>query len=122
MATTLYQNLCRIGDKVIYPLLPKIARPAWNHEAGPKTVFFWAPTIKWCLVGAGLADMFRPVEKLSVYQNTALTATGLIWTRYCFVIIPINYYLASVNFFVGCTGLIQLGRIATHRWNNPQLA
>jgi len=19
----------------------------WNHPAGPKTVFFWAPTMKW---------------------------------------------------------------------------
>lgn len=43
-------------------------QPAWNHPAGPKTVFFWAPTIKWALVGAGLADLARPAEKLSVYQ------------------------------------------------------
>ena len=52
----------------MYPLLPTFARPAWNHPAGPKTVFFWAPTIKWCLVGAGLADLARPADKLSVYQ------------------------------------------------------
>jgi len=31
---------------------------------------------------------------------------------YCFVITPVNYSLAAVNFFVGSTGLVQLLRIA----------
>jgi hypothetical protein len=44
----------------------------------------------------------------------------MIWTRYCLVIKPINYYLSSVNFFVGCTGLAQLGRIAHYRHNHPE--
>ncbi len=41
----------------------------WNHPAGPKTVHFWAPTMKWGLVFAGLGDLSRPVEKLSVTQT-----------------------------------------------------
>uniref|UniRef100_A0A914CBE8 Mitochondrial pyruvate carrier n=1 Tax=Acrobeloides nanus TaxID=290746 RepID=A0A914CBE8_9BILA len=114
--SAVYRAICRVGDKVVYPILPKFAKPAWDHPAGPKTVFFWAPTIKWCLIGAGLADLARPADKLSAYQNTALTATGFIWTRYCLVIIPINYYLASVNFFVGVTGLIQLLRIGHYEY------
>lgn len=58
--------------QAVYPLLPAFAKPAWNHPAGPKTVFFWAPTIKWCLVAAGLADLARPANKLSAYQvNTS---------------------------------------------------
>ena len=36
---------------------------------GPKTVFFWAPLMKWCLVAAGLKDLNRPADKLSVSQN-----------------------------------------------------
>src|SRR6266550_80657 len=36
---------------------------------GPKTVFFWAPVMKWCLVAAGLKDLTRPADKLSVSQN-----------------------------------------------------
>ena len=36
---------------------------------GPKTVFFWAPMMKWCLVMAGLKDLSRPAEKLSASQN-----------------------------------------------------
>uniref|UniRef100_A0A915Q1R4 Mitochondrial pyruvate carrier n=1 Tax=Setaria digitata TaxID=48799 RepID=A0A915Q1R4_9BILA len=100
MSSALYRALCRTGDKIVYPLLPVFAKAAWNHEAGPKTIFFWAPTMKWCLVLAGIADLKRPAEKLSFYQNTALFITGLIWTRYSFAIRPINYNLASVNFFV----------------------
>ncbi|EJD54054.1 UPF0041-domain-containing protein [Auricularia subglabra TFB-10046 SS5] len=87
------------------------ARVLWDHPVGPKTVFFWGPIVKWCLVLAGLKDIQRPVEKLSVSQNVALAATGFIWTRWSLVIIPKNYPLAAVNFFVGCTGLYQLGRV-----------
>ncbi|WKX92225.1 hypothetical protein Q1695_010337 [Nippostrongylus brasiliensis] len=115
----LYNAICKLGDKVVYPILPAFAKPAWNHPAGPKTVFFWAPTIKWALVGAGLADLARPANKLSPYQNGAICVTGAIWTRYCLVITPINYYLCSVNFFVMCSGLIQLCRIAHYRYNHP---
>lgn len=37
--------------------------------AGPKTVFFWAPLMKWGLVAAGLKDLSRPADKLSLSQN-----------------------------------------------------
>ena len=50
-----------------------------NHPAGPKTIFFWAPLAKWALVAAGLKDLGRPADKLSVSQNVALAATGFIW-------------------------------------------
>ena len=43
-------------------------------------------------------------------SNAALAATGVIWCRYATQIIPINYNLMSVNFFVALTGLYQLGR------------
>ena len=36
------------------------AKAFWNHPAGPKTVFFWAPTFKWSLGLANLADYNRP--------------------------------------------------------------
>jgi len=93
-----------------------------NHPAGPKTVFFWAPLMKWCLVAAGVKDLQRPPDKLSVSQNVALAATGFIWVRYSLVITPVNYSLAAVNFFVGSTGLGQLARIVNYRYNTPQPA
>ncbi|KAJ7592674.1 mitochondrial pyruvate carrier [Mycena floridula] len=90
-----------------------------NHPAGPKTVFFWGPLMKWCLVGAGVKDLARPPEKLSVSQNLALTATGFIWVRWSLVITPVNYSLAAVNFFIGTSGLAQLVRIARYRSSLP---
>ncbi|KDN52850.1 putative FMP43-protein found in mitochondrial proteome [Tilletiaria anomala UBC 951] len=93
-----------------------------NHPAGPKTVFFWAPMMKWCLVLAGIKDLSRPADKLSVSQNVALAATGMIWVRYSLVINPVNYSLAAVNFFVGATGLTQLYRIWDHQKKNPVTA
>ncbi|XP_035995054.1 mitochondrial pyruvate carrier 2-like [Fundulus heteroclitus] len=66
---------------------------------------------KWGLVMAGLADMTRPAEKLSTSQSAVLTATGLIWSRYSLVIIPKNWNLFAVNFFLGSAGASQLYRI-----------
>jgi hypothetical protein len=44
-----------------------------------RTVFFWAPVAKWGLVAAGIKDLQRPADKLSLTQNLALAATGFIW-------------------------------------------
>ncbi|XP_059198659.1 mitochondrial pyruvate carrier 2b [Centropristis striata] len=104
----------RILDKVEH-MLPAKLRPLYNHPAGPKTVFFWAPVFKWGLVAAGLADMTRPAEKLSTSQSAVLTATGLIWSRYSLVIIPKNWNLFCVNFFVGSAGASQLYRIFRYK-------
>ncbi|KAI2610470.1 UPF0041-domain-containing protein [Hypoxylon sp. NC1633] len=93
----------------------------WNSPVGVKTVHFWAPVMKWVLVLAGVSDFARPAEKLSLTQNGALTATGLIWTRWCFVITPKNYLLAAVNFFLGIVGIVQVTRIITYRSSQKNL-
>lgn len=59
---------------------------------------------------AGLGDLSRPANQLSIGQSSSLLATGLIWSRYSLVIIPKNYSLFSVNVFVAMVQLIQLGR------------
>ncbi|KAI6778941.1 uncharacterized protein J7T54_003877 [Emericellopsis cladophorae] len=89
-------------------------KKAWESEVGIKTVHFWAPVMKWCLVIAGIADMARPAEKLSFTQNFALTCTGLIWTRWCMIIKPKNILLATVNFFLAMVGIVQLTRIGLY--------
>ncbi len=81
-----------------------------EHPAGPFTIFFWAPTMKWGLSVANIIDYKRPVDNLSIPQQTALCLTGAIWTRYSFVINPINYNLALVNFALMLTGMYQLTR------------
>ena len=99
-----------------------------DHPAGPKTVFFWAPTMKWGLVIAGLADINRHPELISTGTTCALAATGFIWARcgalprflallltpFFFAdatqIIPKNMNLLAVNVFVGCLSAYQLKR------------
>ncbi|RKP13480.1 mitochondrial pyruvate carrier [Piptocephalis cylindrospora] len=92
-----------------------------NHPAGPKTIHFWAPAAKWGLVLAGLGDMQRPAEKLSVTQTLSLTATGLIWSRYSTQITPKNWSLFSVNIFVALTGLYQVGRLYKYHYMDQEV-
>jgi len=96
-------------------LVPAKFQPIWQHPAGPQTIFFWAPTFKWGLVFACLVNDAPPAEKLSAKQSGALTATGTIWARYSMVIIPKNWNLFAVNFFLALTGMFQLSRIYNYR-------
>ncbi|CAK9801343.1 Mitochondrial pyruvate carrier 2 [Anthophora quadrimaculata] len=101
-----YQRfICRITC-----FLPKKFRPLFLHPAGPSTVFFWAPTFKWCLVIAGLGDIKRPANTISLNQTASLMITGAIWSRYALVIIPKNYNLFAVNAFTCFTGMYNFVR------------
>lgn len=40
-----------------------------EHPAGPFTIHFWAPTAKWFISAANIADYNRPVEKMSKPQQ-----------------------------------------------------
>jgi hypothetical protein len=79
-----------------------------EHPAGPFTIHFWAPTAKWLISAANIADVNRPVEKMSLPQQTAVSVTGIIWARYSLVVVPINYNLMAVNAVMACTGLFHL--------------
>jgi hypothetical protein len=83
------------------PSIPGPVKTVMTHAAGPLTVFFWAPASKWLFSVNNLKDIHKPVEKISLAQMGALTMTGFIWTRYSFVIIPLNYNLAAVNCCLG---------------------
>uniref|UniRef100_A0A8C6PKV8 Mitochondrial pyruvate carrier n=1 Tax=Nothobranchius furzeri TaxID=105023 RepID=A0A8C6PKV8_NOTFU len=100
----------RILDSIEH-MLPAKLRPLYNHPAGK---VHYVLLISLGLVLAGLADMTRPADKLSTSQSGVLTATGLIWSRYSLVIIPKNWNLFAVNFFVGGAGISQLYRIWRH--------
>ncbi|KAM0712164.1 hypothetical protein Q7P37_011258 [Cladosporium fusiforme] len=105
-----YQSAAENPNNIEAPPAGKLAQ-LWNSPVGPKTVHFWAPIMKWGLVLAGAADFARPADQLSLSQNAALTATGLIWTRWCFIIKPRNLFLASVNFLLFCVGATQTTRV-----------
>ena len=89
------------------------------HPAGPFTskctiidraVFFWAPTFKWMITLSNISDMKRPAQLVSANQQCALAATGLVWVKYSFNVVPVNYNLAIVNFFMSFSALAQLFR------------
>ncbi|CAN1144968.1 Mitochondrial pyruvate carrier 4 [Linum perenne] len=96
----------------------------WNHPAGPKTIHFWAPTFKWGISIANIADFAKPPEKISYPQQigmvsltisnlskqASVTCTGIIWSRYSTVITPKNWNLFSVNVAMAATGMYQLSR------------
>lgn len=118
MASALYRATIQAVDRYV----PGKFRSLWEHPAGPKTVFFWAPAFKWGLVIAGIGDLTRPADKLSIPQSSALAATGLIWSRYSLVIIPKNWSLFSVNVFVAGTSLYQLTRAFLYAQEQKKLA
>ncbi|AEE82536.1 pyruvate carrier-like protein [Arabidopsis thaliana] len=47
----------------------------WNHPAGPKTIHFWAPTFKWGISIANIADFQKPPETLSYPQQIGIILT-----------------------------------------------
>ena len=76
-----------------------------RSPAGPFTIHFWAPTFKWAIVFANLADMSIPVENISIPQQCAVAGTGCIWAKYSMVIIPKNWVLFTVNIWMAATGI-----------------
>lgn len=93
----------KIKTSIANSAFPQGFKNIVTHAAGPLTIFFWAPTSKWLLSVNNIIDLNKPTDKMSLSQQLALTSTGLIWTRYSFVITPINYNLAIVNLVLGIT-------------------
>ncbi|XP_015110539.1 mitochondrial pyruvate carrier 2 [Diachasma alloeum] len=89
----------------ISSLLPEKTRATFLHPAGPTTVFFWAPTFKWGLVIAGIGDINRPPETISLAQTASLMLTGIIWS--------------SVNGFVSMTAAYNFYRGLIYQMENP---
>ena len=97
----------------VAPIVQRVA----NSPVGPFTVHFWAPTWKWMLSVSNILDYDRPVEKMSTLQQTALCATGFIWSRYAMVITPKNWNLFTVNVTLAVTGTYHLVRKAKYELN-----
>jgi hypothetical protein len=87
-----------------------IASTVAAAPAGPFTVHFWAPMSKWFISGASFLDLQRPTDQISLPQYTALTATGLFFSRYALLVSPINYALCSVNIALFLSSAWHLGR------------
>jgi hypothetical protein len=92
------------------PKMPSVLQKIGGSDVGPLTVFFWAPASKWLLSANNLVDLKKDTNKMSFANQFALTITGVIWTRYSFVISPVNYSLAAVNAVLGVSSGYHLSR------------
>ncbi len=99
--------------------VPETVKFIANHPAGPFTSQGLAPAWKWMLSVSNIMDINRPVEKVSTMQQTALCATGFIWSRYSLVITPKNYNLLAVNMVLALTGSYHLGRKIVSEFSTP---
>ncbi|SJK85926.1 Mitochondrial pyruvate carrier 2 [Babesia microti strain RI] len=104
-----------IQDKLVLLPLPKSLKSLILHPAGPFTIHFYAPAFKWAISIANIADMNRPIEKISTPQQIAVSCTGIIWSRFSMVITPKNYNLFLVNIVMAGTGFYQLTRIGASK-------
>uniref|UniRef100_A0A0E0AL89 Mitochondrial pyruvate carrier n=1 Tax=Oryza glumipatula TaxID=40148 RepID=A0A0E0AL89_9ORYZ len=77
-------------------------------------VHFWAPTFKWGISIANVADFAKPPEMISYPQQVVVACSGVIWARWGMVITPINWNLSSVNVAMAVTGVCQLSRKIRH--------
>lgn len=101
------------------PLGPK-AKTFLLSDAGPFTIFFWAPMCKWCIVLANISDLGIPAEHISAPQQTVLMMSGLIWSRYVFQIYPFSWNLLAVQVFMAGSAMYQLGRKAAHSFSTKK--
>ncbi|KAK7825144.1 mitochondrial pyruvate carrier 4 [Quercus suber] len=93
----------------------------WNHPAGPKTIHFWAPTFKWVISIANVADFSKPPEKISYPQQIGMHLINDIhpslspsaFVPYCQIDVHSNHNCCAA---VTCTGLIW-SRYSMKNWN-----
>jgi len=107
---TLIASHGRVKSFLTQESMPGFVKSISAHPVGPFSIFFWAPTSKWLLSVNNLADLKKDTNKMSLAQQTALTCTGIIWTRYAMVINPVNYNLAIVNAVLGLSSGYHLCR------------
>lgn len=58
--------------------------------------------------------LLPPSPRCAPAPAAAVTATGIIWSRYATQIAPVNYNLLAVNTVMACTGIWHLSRIVKH--------
>lgn len=47
-------------------------RAFMNHPAGPFTIFFWCPFVKWGITITNLKDIDLPTKQINSYQQTGI--------------------------------------------------
>uniref|UniRef100_A0A8C2GWH3 Mitochondrial pyruvate carrier n=2 Tax=Cyprinus carpio TaxID=7962 RepID=A0A8C2GWH3_CYPCA len=123
----------RILDRIEH-VLPSKLRPIYNHPAGSGHSWLcrhdtssretqYLPVC--CVDSHGYIShsnqfLKKYLNNSNIPVSLTLCYSGLIWSRYSLVIIPKNWNLFAVNFFVGGAGGSQLYRI--WKYNREQKA
>ncbi|EME32014.1 Mitochondrial pyruvate carrier 1 [Galdieria sulphuraria] len=82
----------------------------WNSPTGPKTTHFWGPVANWGFVLAGLVDMYKPTEYVSVPMTSALCLYSGLFMRFAWRVQPRNYLLFACHCSNETVQLYQLQR------------
>ncbi len=91
---------------------------AWVHSSnGPKTTHFWGPVANWGLVLAGLLDMKKPAEAISLNMTGVLCAYSALFMRFAWMVVPRNYILLSCHVCNISVQGYQLSRALEHKWS-----
>ncbi|CDO67168.1 mitochondrial pyruvate carrier protein 2, putative [Plasmodium reichenowi] len=119
-----------IIKKIFYPnIIPKLKKKIQCYnineslkkvlvsDTGILTIHFWAPTFKWSISLANIADINRDPSYLSLPQQIAICLTGLLFTRFAYMIKPRNLNLLTINFFMSMTSFYQISRIGQYKYN-----
>ncbi|SCO74207.1 mitochondrial pyruvate carrier protein 2, putative [Plasmodium vivax] len=113
-----YPNIIpRIKNEIKGYNINKSVKKALGSDTGILTIHFWAPTFKWSISLANIVDINRDPKLLSLPQQFGICLTGMLFTRFAYVIRPRNYNLLTRNFFMSLTALYQIARIANYKYN-----
>ena len=66
--------------------------------------------IKVCIIINNVNDFKKPVDMISSKLQFVIFSSGLIWSRWCFLVTPQLHFLAAVNFIMCNTAIYQLYR------------
>ena len=88
-----------------------------NSPAGPKTTHFWGPVANWGLVLAGLVDMKKPAEAISINMSAVLCGYSLLFLRFAWMVNTRNYLLLSCHMCNETVQGYQLSRALNHKWS-----
>ena len=82
MSYAVVSSICRwiyasLGSSV--PMCTEATTGVWLCQFFLCYLFAQAPTFKWGIGIANIADFKRPAEQVSYPQQLAVTTTGLIW-------------------------------------------
>lgn len=112
MASAVYRLIVNTVDRRV----PNKLRPFWEHQAGPKTVFFWAPAMKWVCVLCFDSFIFNfcflrvwslPVYRISVVRLRKYPLLKLVIWNYFFCL----HFTKSENFLIKTASLAATGMI-----------